>query len=89
MRLTKAAVSIAPSTILFLLQRAYVLRMKKPEWIKLGGSSVTEEGEIHSEQIADIKAKAARELSNKNMVGHVCSIYVHSQILLMLRHSWR
>lgn len=39
--LTRAAVSMAPSTSLFLFQRAYVLRIKKPELIELGGSGVT------------------------------------------------
>jgi len=76
---------MAPSTNLFLFQRAYVLRTKKPELIELVGSGVTGDREIHSEQITDNMAKAVRELS-KDMSGQVYSMHVHSKTLLILRH---
>jgi hypothetical protein len=88
MKLTMKKDTMAESTILLWFQSAYVLRIKKPAYIQLGTCICWGKGELHSEQIADIRLKPVRRKVNS---VRTCTIQrtlgniVHHMTFLVMR----
>jgi hypothetical protein len=89
--LTKRTDSMAASKILFLFQSAYVLRMKKPGWIRSETHIFTGERNVHSEKMTDAIPRPVRGkwLPSARTYIHERTLHVPEFILSNIRHFWK